>query len=166
MNPYLAVQFVLTIALLQSVAAPRLQIGAAWPDFLLLAVMSWALVRRPNEALAWSFIGGLAVDLASGGPFGGWAIGLMIVTLIAGALADSALRGRTVLPIVAAFAGTLAFHGVYLVMALLVGQRVDGLDALFRVALPSAVYNAALSLAVHWIMTGIDRRIRPRALRW
>ncbi len=166
MNPYIAVPLVLILALLQSVVSPRLQIGAVWPDFLLLAVLSWTLVRRPNEALAWSFIGGLAVDLASGGPFGGWAIGLMVATLIAGALADGALRGRTVLPIVAAFVGTLAFHGVYLVMLLLVGQRVDGLDALLRIALPSAVYNAALSLAVHRIMTGIDRRIRPKALRW
>jgi rod shape-determining protein MreD len=164
-NPYIAIPFLLLLSLLQATVSPRMQIGAVWPDFLLLVVMSWALLRRPNEALGWAFIGGLGVDLMSGGPFGGWAIGLMVVALIAGAMADGVLRGRAVLPIAAAFVGTLAFHGVYLLAMLFVGQRADGLDALFRIALPSAVYNAALSLIVYNLMAAIDRRIRPRALR-
>jgi hypothetical protein len=67
---------------------------------------------------------------------------------------------------VTAFLATLAFHLVYMLAMLLVGQRVDVLDALLRLALPSAVYNAVLSMIVYWIMAGIDRRIRPKALRW
>jgi rod shape-determining protein MreD len=166
MNPYVAVPFLVILALLQSTLSPRLQIGAVWPDFLLLVVMAWALVRRPNEALGWSLVGGLILDLGSGGPFGGTALGLLVVTLIATAMADGAFRGRTVLPILTAFVATLAFHGVYLVTMLLVGQPVDGLDALLRIALPSAVYNAALSLPVFRVMAAIDGRIRPKALRW
>ncbi|HLF28946.1 MAG TPA: rod shape-determining protein MreD [Anaerolineae bacterium] len=166
MNPYIAVPFLLVISLVQATLAPHMQIGAVWPDFLLLVVMSWALRRRPNEALAWAFVGGLSVDLVSGGPFGGTALGLMTVALLASALADGTLRGRMILPIVAALAGTLAFHAVYLLAMLLVGQRADVLDALVRIALPAAVYNAALSLLLYRIMSGIDARIRPKALRW
>lgn len=166
MNPYLAVPFLLVVSLLQSTLSPRLQIGAVWPDFLLLIVMSWALRRRPNEALAWAFIGGLAIDLVSGGPFGGSVVALTAVTVVASLMADGAFRGRTVLPIVTAFVATLVYHGVYLLAMLIVGQGVDGLDALVRIALPAAVYNAALSLFVYAIMTAIDRRIRPKALRW
>jgi len=166
MNPYVAAPFLLVVALLQSTLSPRLQVGAVWPDFLLLVVMSWALVRRPNEALVWAFGGGLIVDLLSGGPFGATTIGLMAVVLIAVAMVDGTFRGRAFLPIVTAFAATLAFHALYLLMMLLVGQRADGLDALFRLALPSAVYNAALSVPVYGLMARIDRRIRPKALRW
>jgi hypothetical protein len=46
------------------------------------------------------------------------------------------------------------------------GQPVDGLDALLRIALPSAAYNAALSLLVFRAMAAIDRRLRPKALGW
>ena len=166
MNPYIAVPFLLIVSLLQSTISPRMRIGAIWPDFLLLVVMSWALLRRPHEALVWSFVGGLSIDLVSGGPFGATPIALMVVSWIASRLANGALRGRTVLPILAAFIGTLAFHGVYLLAMLLVGQLVDGLDALFRIALPAAIYNAALSLFVYHAMAVIDRRLRPKALRW
>lgn len=166
MNPYVAVPFLVIVSLLQSTLSPRLQIGAVWPDFLLLMVMSWALVRRPHEALMWSFVGGVVVDLVSGGPFGGTVISLLVVAQIATLMADGAFRGRAVLPVVTAFAATFAFHGVYLLTMLLVGQQVDGLDALVRIVLPSAVYNAALSLIVHGLMSAIDRRIRPKALRW
>lgn len=166
MNPYVAVPFLLIVSLLQSTLLPRVQVGSVWPDVLLLVVMSWALLRRSNEALSWAFVGGVAVDLLSGGPFGASAIGLMIVALIAGVTAGGVFRDRTVLPIVAAFVGTLAFHGVYLLATAFVGQRIDVLDALFRIALPSAIYNAALSWFVYRVMAAIDRRIRPKSLEW
>ena len=166
MNPYIAVPFLLLVSLLQSTAAPRLQIGAVWPDFLLLVVMSWALLQRLDEAVGWAMVGGLGVDLLSGGPFGATAIGLMGVALIAGVASGGLFRGRSVLPVATAFAATLAFHAVYVLALLLIGQRVDALDALLRLALPSALYNAALSLIVHRIMASIDGRIRPKALRW
>lgn len=166
MNPYIAVPFLLLVSLLQSTAAPRLQIGAVWPDFLLLVVMSWALLQRLDEAVGWAMVGGLGVDLLSGGPFGATAIGLMAVALIAGVASGGLFRGRSVLPVATAFVATLAFHAVYVLAMLLIGQRVDALDALLRFTLPSAAYNAMLSLIVHRLMAGIDGRIRPKALRW
>jgi len=166
MNPYLAVPFLLLVSLLQSTLAPRLQVGAAWPDFLLLMVMSWALVQRVDEAIVWASIGGLGVDLMSGGPFGASALGLIAAALLAGAMSGGVFRGRTALPLVTALAATLTFHGVYVLTMLLTGQRVDLIDALFRIVLPAAVYNAALSLIVFRVMAGIDQRIRPKALRW
>lgn len=166
MNPYISVPLLLLLSLLQSTAVPRLQIGAVWPDFLLLAVMSWALVDRIDEAIVWAMVGGIGVDLMSGGPFGASAAGLMAAALVAGVTSSGLFRGRTVLPLVTAAAATLAFHAVYVLAMLLVGQRADVVDALFRVALPSAVYNAALSIIVFRVMAAIDRRIRPKALRW
>lgn len=166
MNPYLAAPFLILVSLLQSTLSPRIQVGSVWPDFLLLAVMSWALLRRTDEALGWAFVGGLLIDLTSGGPFGASAIGLMVVVLIAGATVASVFRDRTIMPIVAAFIGTLAFHAVYLAAMLLFGYRVDGPDALIRVVIPSAVYNAVLSWFVFRLMAGIDRRIRPKTLSW
>ena len=166
MNPYLAVPFLLIVSLLQSTLAPRMQIGAVWPDLPLLVVTSWALLRRPAEALAWAFLCGIVVDLTSSGPFGGTTLGLMLAAWIAGQMADGPLRWRTFLPIVTAFVCTLADHAVYGLMTLLVGQPVDPADALLRVALPAAVYNAALSWPIYRLLAALDQRIRPKALRW
>lgn len=166
MNPYIAVPFLFILALLQSTLWLRLQIGTVWPDILLLVVLSWALLRRPAEALLWAFLGGLAVDLLSSGPFGASAMGLMVVALIGGATVASVFRDRTVMPVIAAFMGTIAFHGVYIAVSLFAGQPIDADDALFRIVLPAAVYNAVLSLVAFRIMAAIDRRIRPRSLGW
>ncbi len=166
MNPYISVLFLIFLALLQSTAWPGLQIGAVWPDVLLLVVMSWALLRRSDEALGWAFVGGIAADLLSHGPFGASVVGLIAVALIAGVAAGGVFRDRTVLPVVTAFVGTLAFHGVTVLALVVARERVDALDALFRLALPSAVYNAALSLFVYRMMSAIDRRISPKALKW
>jgi len=166
MNPYVAAPFLVVVALIQSTLSPRLQIGAIWPDFMLLVVVSWALLGRLAEALVWSMAGGLVVDLMSGGPFGGTGLALMVATLAAAVMAEGVFRGRTVLPIAAALVASLAFHGAYLLALLLVGRPVDGLEALLRAAIPAAVYNAALSLAVYGLMAAIDRRIKPKPLRW
>ena len=166
MNPYVAAPFLVIVALVQSTLSPRLQIGAVWPDFMLLVVVSWALLGRLAEALVWSLAGGLVVDLMSGGPFGGTGLAVMVATLAAAAAAERVFRGRAVLPLVTALVATLAFHGAYLFALLLVGQPVDGLEALLRVALPAAVYNSALSLPVYGLMAAIDRRIKPKPLRW
>src|SRR3990172_3166795 len=166
MNPYISIPLLIVLSLLQPPAAPRLSVGSVWPDFVLLVVMSWALLRRPEEALGWAFVGGISLDLLSGGPFGASALGLMLVAWIAGYTATGVFRGRTALPILTAFGGTLAFHFVYLVAMLLIGQPVDALDALFRLALPAAVYNGLLSVLVFRLMAAVDHRIRPKALRW
>ena len=166
MNPYIAAPFLVVVALVQSTLSQRLQIGAVWPDFMLLVVVSWALLGHLTEALVWSLAGGIVIDLTSGGPFGGTAFALMAATLAAAAMAEGIFHGRAILPVVTAFVATLVFHGAYLLTLLLVGQAVDGLDALLRIALPAAVYNAALSLPVYGLMAAIDRRIKPKPLRW
>jgi len=166
MNPYIAIPFLVVVALVQSTLSPRLQIGAVWPDFMLLVVVSWALLGRLTEALVWSLAGGIVVDLTSGGPFGGTGFALMVATLAAAVMAEGVFRGRAILPIVTALVATLAFHGVYLLALLLVGQPIDGLDAFLRVALPAAVYSAALSLPVYGLMAAIDRRLKPKPLWW
>lgn len=164
MNPYVSVPFLFFLSLLQSTAWTRLQIGGIWPDILLLVVMSWALLRGIGEAALWAFVGGLGLDLLSSGPFGASAAGLLVVVLLTSALQSGVFRGRTLLPLLTAILVTPMFHAVYLFGMLLIGQRIDVLDAVTRVILPQAVYNAALSLFVYRIMAGIHRRISPRPL--
>ena len=164
MSPYISIPFLFLLSLLQSTAWTRLQIGAIWPDILLLVVMSWALLRGPGEAAVWAFAGGVGLDLLSSGPFGASAAGLLVVVLLTTALQSGVFRGRALIPLLTAFLATAAFHAVYLLSMLLIGQRIDVLDALTRVILPQAVYNAALSLFVHRIMAGIHRRISPPLL--
>jgi rod shape-determining protein MreD len=164
MSPYVSVPFLFFLSLLQSTAWTRLQIGGVWPDVLLLVVMSWALLRGTGEAALWAFAGGIGLDLLSNGPFGASAAGLLVVVLLTSALQSGVFRGRTLLPLLVAFLGTAIFHVVYLLGMLLIGQRIDMLDAATRVILPQAVYNTALSPFVFRLMSGIHRRISPKTL--
>ena len=63
MNLYAAILLLSAVAIAQSTVMPHLTIMGVKPDLMLLAVMSWSLLRGSEEGLVWAFIGGLALDL-------------------------------------------------------------------------------------------------------
>jgi rod shape-determining protein MreD len=154
------------LAIFQATAAPQIQIGAGHPDLLLLAVMSWELLRGRGEGYVWAFIGGLSLDLIGGGPFGASILGLLAVTLVADWLGGGLFRDRAILPLITAFVGTFAFHGVYLALLSIFGWSINPLDAVFRVALPSALINMILGLIVFRLLAALHRRATPSGFSW
>jgi rod shape-determining protein MreD len=163
---YFTIPFLALLAIFQATAAPHISIAAGQPHLLLLCVMSWELVQTRGEGYAWALIGGIGLDLLGGGPFGASILGLLAVTLVADLLGGGLSRHRVVLPLIVAFASTFAFHGVYLLMLLLFGWKIDLGDALLRVMLPSALINMLLSPIVYRLMAALHRRVTPSSLSW
>ena len=72
------------VALVQTVLLSQINLWDARPDLMLLIVLVWSVVRSVDEGMVWGFIGGLIVDLLSGGPLGATALALLAVAFLVG----------------------------------------------------------------------------------
>jgi len=166
MSLYFVVPFLALLAIFQATAAPQIRIGGGSVNLLLLCVMSWEQIEASGEGYVWAFIGGLAVDLISGGPFGASVLGLLAATFIANALGGGLFRDRVILPLVTAVAGTFAYNGVYLLVMRLFGIPIDVVTAITQVILPSALLNMLISPIVARLMLALHRRVKPAGVTW
>lgn len=147
---YLMIPIVVAAALFQSTAANRVELYGVKPDVVVLAVIVGALVYGSRPALAWAFIGGIALDVFSGGPMGSSSLALMMAALVAGLGHRTLSRYNMLVPVSAAVLGTLAYAVTYL--GILAGLEYLNLAdyqlpfwaMLQYIVVPAVVYNAAL----------------------
>ena len=148
------------MALLQTVLLSRVNLWGARPDLMLLVVFVWAVVRGVDEGLVWGFIGGLIVDLLSGGPLGATVLALLSVVLLAGQPWGQGLSSAVVRLLLPAFLGVIVYHLILLLILGFTGHAVDWGFAVLRVAAPSALLNTVLAPFVQQPLAWLDRRVR------
>ena len=149
---YLMIPLLLVAALLQSTAAARLQLFGVKPDLVLLLVILGTLLYGGRPGVVWAFIGGLALDIFSGGPMGASSLALMAAALVTGLGHRPLSRFNLLVPLAAAMLGTLVYAAVYL--SLLAALNMAGLferslplwDIVRYVVFPAMLYNTALML--------------------
>lgn len=166
MNLYFTIPFLFLLAIFQATAAPQIRIAGGSLNLLLLCVMSWEQIEARGEGYGWAFIGGLALDLISGGPFGASILGLLAATFIANRLSSGLFRDRLFLPLVTAVAGTFAYNGIYLLLLRIFGVPVNWADAIGQVILPSAVLNMLASPIIARLMLALYHRVKPAGGTW
>jgi rod shape-determining protein MreD len=147
---------VLIMALLQATVATQLMVRGVKPDLVLLVVLLATLVYGGQGGLVWAFIGGIGLDLFSGGPFGA-------STLVAALGYRVLSRYHLLVPLGAAGLGTLIYGLVYIgllgalhtaaQLPLLAGYAIPQHNlplwpTLQQVVIPAMFYNTTLMLFV------------------
>jgi rod shape-determining protein MreD len=146
--------------LIQSTLLSRVSLWGARPDLMLLVVLIWAFVRNVDEGLVWGFIGGLVVDLLSGGPVGGTSLALSAAAFLAGQSWGQGLGSQVVRLLILALAGAVVYHLILLTALTWTGHAVDWGFALLRVAGPSVLLNTVLAPFVRQPLVWLERRTR------
>jgi rod shape-determining protein MreD len=131
---------------------------------MLLVVLVWAVVRSVDEGLMWGFIGGLIVDLLSGGPLGGTTLSLLLVAFLAGQPWVQGLGSMVVRLLFLALVSTAAYHLALLVILAWTGHTIDWQYAVLRVAIPSVILNTLLTPFVQQPLAWLSRRLRREGL--
>jgi rod shape-determining protein MreD len=127
---------------------------------MLLVVLAWAEVGGMGEGLVWGCIGGLIVDLLSGGPVGATVLALLTVAFLAGQPWGRGIGSPVVRLLLMALVSVAVYHLVLLVVLAWTGYAVDWRWALLRVAGPSALFNALLAPFVHRPLAWLDRKMQ------
>jgi rod shape-determining protein MreD len=132
---------------------------------MLLVVLIWAVVRGLDEGLLWAFIGGLIMDLLSGGPLAGTALALVAAAYLAGQSLGEGVGSQAVRSMILTVLGALTYHLALLIILGWTGHPVNWGFSLARVAGPSIVLNGVLAPFVlqplSWLerATGRDRMV-------
>ncbi len=157
----IGVPLLLTLAILQSSVFSHLQLLDGRPDLVLLAVLSWSLAGRHNEAMLLGLIGGLFLDLLSGLPFGSHAIILVLVISLVASFEDRFWKAHLLLPLSMSLIASLVFHGLEIGTILLMGRSFDLAYVMTRIVLPSAFLNLVLALPASQLAEGLRTRLYP-----
>ena len=163
---YVLFVFLLLIVLVQSTLLPRIRVLGNSPDFVLVAVIAWSLLRGINAGLVWGFFAGLGLDLISGMPLGTSSLALMAICFLTRIGTRSVFAGNLVLP-VATVAVATAVHGWLTLLILQVrGLPVDWVAMTVRVIGPEILLNAFLLLPVYPALRWLAIRMGANTLNW
>jgi rod shape-determining protein MreD len=155
---YLMIPLLALAALFQSTAAGRLAVRGVKPDLVLLLVLIGVLLYGPRIGLIWAFLGGIFLDIFSGGPMGASSLALMAAALVTGLGYRTFSRFHLLVPIGISVIGTIVYGVTYLgVLTALDGMAgFSGLNLPQRrlpfwptvqyVITPAVLYNTTLMI--------------------
>ncbi len=159
-SPYLSIPLLTGIALLQSTWLSGMSLWGARPDLMVLVVLAWTAIGNTDEGLLWSFIGGLVLDLLSGGALGLHMLALLAVAFLAGQSLGEGLGSPLARMLLLALLCGMAYHLTLLIALALTGHTVDWGFAMLRVAGPSVLLNSVLTPFVWQPLAWLMRRAR------
>ncbi len=145
------------VALVQSTLLSRVDVLGGRPNLMLLVVLVWTVVRGIDEGLVWAFVGGLILDLLSGGPLASMALALLAAAYLAGQSLGEEMGLQMVRLIILTVLGSMVYHLVLLFVLDWSGRTVDWGFSLLRVAGPSVLLNGILAPFVLPLLTWLER---------
>ncbi len=164
MNLYLTFAILLSTALLQSTVMPHITVLDVHPDLMLMVVVAWSILRGSEEGMVWAVIGGVALDLLSGAPFGICTLALLIVSFLAGLSRRSVFRSDLLLPLLIIPPATLLYEGFMLVALRVLGWPADLKVGVMHIVLPALLVNTLGMPPVYLMVREVHRRTRWEGL--
>jgi rod shape-determining protein MreD len=152
-------------AVLQATVLSRIHLLGGTVDLVLLLSLSWTLVGEWQGGPAWGLMGGLCLDLLSGGPLGANALGLVLVAYFASLSEGRFWRSHVLLPLATVLAGTIIYHLLYLALLAVSGHTVDWPAALAGVTLPAVLLNTVLMLPVYHLVRWMHTVTHPAPVK-
>ena len=143
---YLMIPLLAFAALLQSTAFPRISFGGVKPDLVLILIIAGALIYDGSSSIGWAFVGGLALDIFSGGPLGASSLALMSTAFVIAIGTPGLSRYHLLVPLGSIFLGTLIYSFVYLTVLAALGRGLPLTETLEGIVLPALVYNTMVML--------------------
>ena len=146
-------------AVFQVVVVPELAVRGVYPDLLLLLVIARSLIAGGRSAVFWGFVGGLWMDVLSGGAIGASSLALMATSLLTGIGHNAIFRRNSFVPFISALSGTIVFSLIYLAILVGVGYRFPPVPLVINLIVPATLYNGA----VMFLATPILNRLPEQA---
>jgi len=165
MRYYIGVPLVIFLALAQTASLPLFSLFGAHPNLVLILLVSWATVRDETEAMVLIPVAALALGLLDSQPLGLHLLALAPLAplaLLSGGRQADFIQADFLMALALAFAATLAYEGIFLVILRLTGESLNWLGNLSQVVIPAAIANTLLTLPVYWLvwLGSADRRRR------
>jgi rod shape-determining protein MreD len=151
------------LTILQQGITPHFTLFGARPDFVLLAVVDWGLIRGVEEGMLWGFVGGIFVDLFSGLPFGTSSLAYVSIAGIVSLGENVLLRTHILLPLVSGAIATVLYYAIAIVVVASTRHVVLFDDTVLHTIIGVALYNAVINPIIYVGAQLLDTRLHPVA---
>jgi rod shape-determining protein MreD len=156
----------MSATLLQVSFFPYFKINGVQPDLVLVLVIAWTVLRGLPEGITWAVLGGLCIDLLSGGPFGIFTLAMLVVSLTANLFHGRVFGSSIIIPLGLTFPLTLLFNGLSLLALNLLGRTIDWNLALSEILIPLAVLNSVVMFFIFPLLYLLNRWLNPQPLNF
>ncbi len=149
---------------LQATWLARLNLpGNIIPDLILIMVISYGLLRGPDEGLFFGLAAGLFLDLVAGGVIGIQMLSKTAAGFAAGLLEKTIFKDNLLVPVIAALVGTLVLESLNVFMHLSFHGNYNFWMLLISAIIPLALYNAVFAPFIYRLFLKMERFIAERA---
>ena len=157
---YLITPLLALAALIQSTAGNQLVLGGVKPDLALVLVVVATLLYGGRAGLGWAFVGGLFLDIFSGGPLGSSSLALMAGALVASVGHNILSRFNLLVPLGLMALATIAYGVTYVSVLQVLSAVIEATNlttiqhnlpfwpTFQEVILPSVAYNTIIMLVL------------------
>jgi rod shape-determining protein MreD len=153
----------LLAAIVESTAGYRLDaLGGARVNPVLALVAVWSLVRGVQQGLLAGLVGGLALDLVAGTPFGLHTALLGLIGALTSLGGGTLTRGGLALLAGTAVLTTVLYHGGMVLVLRVLGWELPGAMRFVNVVVPTIFLNALLLP----FAANLARKIDQTTSRW
>jgi rod shape-determining protein MreD len=152
-------------AVLQATLLPQFRLFGGTIDLVLLLTLNWTLVGESRGGPIWALMGGLCLDLLSGGPLGANALGLVLVAYLASLSEGRFWSSHVLLPLASVLVGTVVYHLVFLLTLAATGHSVSWGLSLSQVTLPTVLLNTLFMLPVYHLVRWLHSLLHPAAVK-
>lgn len=154
------------LAILQVTVMPHLTVAHVQPDLILAVTVCWALFRGPTEGAVLGFLGGIALDLFSGAPFGMHTFVMTGVGAVAGFAAALIPREQWALLPGTVLACTVFQQAACVWLLQARGWPLEWSQVLVSTVIPAALLNLLLSVLLYPPVGAVHRWTGPEELGW
>jgi rod shape-determining protein MreD len=162
MSYLIGIPLLTLLAIFQSVLMSHIQLLDGRADLVLLAVVSWSLTRRSEEAMVWGVIGGFALDMLSGLPFGSNALILLVVAFLVSFLEGRFWEAHLLMPLGVMLVASLVYHFLCTVEIMILGYDLSLAVVFRRIILPSTFLNVVIALPASQLASALHSRLFPQ----
>jgi rod shape-determining protein MreD len=156
-----------TIAgMVQSALALGVRVVGVHPDLVMIAAVSWCLLRGRREALVFAAFGGLALDMQSAGPLGLLTLATVAATLAASIGEINVFRTVASLPYVTIVTATAVYYLIVIMGVRLMGRPLALGPLLATTVAPAMALNLVCMLPAYWLARRFSGGLAPSSADW
>lgn len=149
---------------LEATLLQYLRIGDIAPNFMIMVIVSFALLRGSKEGAIIGAVAGLLNDISFGLSLGPTIISYIFIGYICGKLNQNFYRENFVMPFICTLLSSLVYSGVH-IGALILRGKLNFIYFIKSIVVPELIYTITLSLIIYQVAYLINEKIENRERR-
>lgn len=146
------------IHVLESTLFQAIRIGGVGPNFMIMLIVSFALLRGSKEGMVIGGVAGFLYDISFGLHIGPTLLSYMFIGFVCGKFNKNFYRENFIIPFICTLVSSV-FYSVVNIFSFILRGQLHFLYFIKSVMIPELIYTITLSLIVYQVAYSINEKI-------